>query len=61
MHEEMKSWLEVEMEETMTLLRKKLEELNNLDVDHLNEDDVRCMKDIYKVIYYIKTIRKLPQ
>ena len=61
MHEEMKSWLEVEMDETMNLLRKKLEELNNLDVDELNEDDVHCMKDIYKVIYYIKTIRKLPQ
>lgn len=61
MHEEDKSWLEVEMCETMELMRKKLEELNNLDVDELHEDDVRCMKDIYKVIYYIKTIRKLPQ
>lgn len=56
---ETKTWMEVEMDETMELLRKKLEELNNTDPDHLDHEDVCCLKMIYKTIYYIKQIRKL--
>lgn len=53
-----KSWLEVEMEETVTLLRKKLEELNNLHPDALTESTIHKIKDIYKTLYYIKAIKE---
>ena len=53
-----KSWLMVEMEESITLLRKRLEELNNLRVEEVDEDVVCEIEKIYKTIYYIMTIKK---
>lgn len=52
-----KSWLEVEMDETMTILRKKLERLNAKSVEDLTMSDIECMKNIYKTIYYIKSVK----
>lgn len=56
MNEE-KSWLEVEMDETITLLRRKLEELNNEHPNSLTSHDIECLKNLYKTIYYIKSIK----
>ena len=55
---ENRTWMDVEMDETMELLRKKLEELNNIDPDHLDYEEICCLKKIYETIYYIKQIRK---
>lgn len=55
---ESKSWLEVEMEESQTLLRKRLEELNNTPPDEVDEDIVCELEKIYKALYYIKCIQK---
>lgn len=54
---EAKSWLEVEMDESICLIRKKLEELNSVDPDHLDNDDILMMKNLYKTLYYIKSIK----
>ena len=54
---EEKSWLEVEMEETMALLRKKLERMNGKSVDELTTTDIHCLKDMWKTIYYIKSVK----
>lgn len=54
---EAKSWLEVEMDESITLIRKKLEELNDIHQDHLDNDDILMMKNLYKTMYYIKSIK----
>lgn len=54
---EEKSWLEVEMEETMALLRKKLERMNDKSVDELTTMDIHCLKDMWKTIYYIKSVK----
>ena len=45
------SWLQVEMSESMTLLRKKLEEMNDME-------DICDIKNIYKSLYYILAIHK---
>ena len=54
---EEKSWLEVEMEETMALLRKKLERMNDKSADELTTTDIHCLKDMWKTIYYIKSVK----
>ena len=46
------------MSESMTLLRKKLEEMNDMDVDDLDSEDICDMKNIYKSLYYILAIHK---
>lgn len=53
-----KSWLQVEMDESITLLRKKLEEMNNTDVEDVCSEDLHDMKNIYKSLYYILAIQK---
>ena len=53
-----KSWFEVEIDETIILLRKKLEEMNNIDSEHLDGNDICDIKNIYKTLYYIKCIKK---
>lgn len=58
MEQTQKSWLEVEMDESVTLLRKKLEEMNNLDPEHLDSNDICDIKNIYKTLYYIKCVKK---
>ena len=54
---EAKSWLEVEMDESIALIRKKLEELNDIHPDHLDNNDILMMKNLYKTMYYIKSIK----
>lgn len=56
---EQRSWLEVEMDETCTLLRKKLEQINEESVDHLDKHDVWEIKNIYKTMWYIKQLRMI--
>ena len=53
-----KTWIEVEMEETINLLRKKLEELNACEVNEINYDDIIALKDIYKTFFYIESLKK---
>lgn len=52
------SWLQVEMSESITLLRNKLEEMNDMDVDDLDSEDICDIKNIYKSLYYILAIHK---
>nr|DAF30674.1 MAG TPA: Nonstructural protein 4 tetramer NSP4 Rotavirus Coiled-coil.6A [Caudoviricetes sp.] len=53
-----KTWMEVEMDETVTLLRKRLEELNNTPPDEVDCDVVHELKDIYKALYYLFSVKK---
>ena len=50
---ESKSWLEVEMDESKTLLRKRLEDLNNTSHDDVDADVVCEIEKIYKALWYI--------
>lgn len=54
-----KSWLEVEMEESVTLLRKRLEELNDYEVEEVDIDVVCEMEKIYRTLNHIMTIKKV--
>ena len=56
MHDE-KSWLEVEMDETLDLIRKKLERMNGKSAEELTATDIHCLKDLWKTVYYIKSVR----
>lgn len=53
-----KSWMEVEMDESMNLLRKKLDELNDKEPDELDHEEICSIEKIYKAIYYIMSIKK---
>ena len=46
------------MSKSMTLLCKKLEEMNDMDIDDLNSEDIYDIKNIYKSLYYILAIHK---
>lgn len=46
------------MSKSMTLLRKKLEEMNDIDIDNLDSKDICDIKNIYKSLYYILAIHK---
>ena len=52
-----KSWLEVEMGESVDLLRKRLEEINNISADRLDENDIHEMHEIYKTLHMIKMLK----
>nr|DAQ15553.1 MAG TPA: hypothetical protein [Caudoviricetes sp.] len=54
-----KSWLEVEMEESITLLRKRLEEINDYEVEEVDLDVVCEMEKIYRTLNHIMTIKKV--
>ena len=54
-----KSWLEVEMDESVALLRKRLEEINDYDVDEVDSDVVYEMEKIYRTLNHIMTIKKV--
>lgn len=54
-----KSWLEVEMEESVTLLRKRLEEINDYEVEEVDIDVVCEMEKIYRTLNHIMTIKKV--
>lgn len=45
-----KTWLEVEMEESISLLRKKLDEINDTNVEDLDSDDLHDMHRIYQTL-----------
>ena len=53
---ETKSWLDVEMDESKTLLRKRLEDLNNTPHDEVDADTVCEIEKIYKALWYIKQL-----
>lgn len=53
-----KTWLEVEMEESLTLLRKVLDRINDEDSDSISSNDICDLEKIYKTIYYIMSIEK---
>lgn len=55
-----KTWLQVEMEESIALLRKRLEHLNALDPDEVDADTVCELESIYKTISMIRCIKKEP-
>lgn len=50
---ETKSWLEVEMDESKTLLRKRLEILNNTHQEDVDAEVVCEIEKIYKALWYI--------
>ena len=54
-----KSWMEVEMEESITLLRKRLEEINDYEVEEVDLDVVCEMEKIYRTLNHIMTIKKV--
>ncbi len=54
-----KSWLEVEMDESVTLLRKRLEEINDYEVEEVDLDVVCEMEKIYRTLNHIMTIKKV--
>ena len=51
---EKESWIEVEMRESIDLLRKRLEYLNGLDPDEVDEDTVCEIHRIYETLHIIK-------
>lgn len=51
-----KSWMEVEMNETICLLRKKLEHLNNTDVEELDYEEIKELHYIYETLHTIMLI-----
>ena len=51
-----KSWMEVEMNETICLLRKKLEHLNNTDVEDLDYEEIKELHYIYETLHTIMLI-----
>lgn len=53
---ESKSWLEVEMDESKTLLRKRLETLNNTHQEDVDTEVVCEIEKIYKALWYIKQL-----
>lgn len=53
-----KTWLEVEMDESVTLVRKKLEELNDTEKDDVDEDVLHQIDKCYEIIKKISCIRK---
>lgn len=55
---ETKSWLEVEMDESVTLLRKRLEELNETDSEDVDEDVICELERIYRTLMHIRELRK---
>ena len=52
------SWFEEEMKESVMLLRKKLEKMNDMDVEEIGSQELDNFKDIYKSFYYISCLSK---
>lgn len=53
-----RTWLEVEMDESMDLLRKIVDRINDEDPEDINSEDICDLEKIYKTIYYIMSIKK---
>lgn len=52
-----KTWLEVEMEESVELLRKRLETINAYDSELVDDDTVRELEKIYKCLLHIRCLK----
>lgn len=46
------------MEDSEMLLKQKLKELNEMDPEDVDEDEICMMKNAYKAIYYMESIKK---
>lgn len=55
---ERKTWLSTLMEDSEMLLKQKLKELNEMDPEDVDEDEICMMKNAYKAIYYMESIKK---
>ena len=53
-----KPWIEVEMEETKALIRKKLEELNDMDVDDIGEEELGMLAKSYGILESLMSLKK---
>ncbi len=45
-----KTWIEVEIDESLAVLRKKLEAINKVDGEDMSREDVNEMNDVYDTI-----------
>ena len=50
--------VEVEMRDTIKLLKGVLSKMNDMKVDEVSDQDIDNFKDIYKTFYYIDCIYK---
>lgn len=55
---ENKSWLEVEADESMRLLRKKLEKYNDCHPDHFTAEDVHTLRNMWIAIRHILEVKE---
>ena len=55
---ETKTWLEVEMDETVTLLRKRLEKLIDKEPDEVDAEVVCEIEKIYRTLTHICELKK---
>lgn len=53
-----RTWLEVEMDESMDLLRKIVDRINDEDPEDVHSEDICDLEKVYKTIYYIMSIKK---
>ena len=51
-----KAWMDVEMHDTICLLRKKLEHLNDKDVEDLDYEEIKEIRNIYETLHTIMLI-----
>lgn len=54
-----KSWLDIEMEESLNLLRKRLDALNDSAPEYFTGSDTHEIKEIYQAIHEIMCIKKM--
>ena len=45
-----KTWIEVEIDESLAVLRKKLEAINKVDGEDMSREDVNEMNDVYDTL-----------
>lgn len=48
-----KTWIEVEIDESLSLLRKKLEMMNDMSAEDMDHDDIRELREIYETMNII--------
>lgn len=46
------------MEDSETLLKHKLKEINETDPEDVDCEDIEMLKNAYKAIYYMESIKK---
>lgn len=52
------TWLSMLMEDSETLLKHKLKEINEMDPEDVDCDDVAMMRDAYEAVYFMESIKK---